>query len=165
MRGDGLEWSCRVSLRRVSVSDGQSKKEPFGDMITDRDLLEGLVLRAQLAILNPSIPFARFLHEDLDLNAPSELSFSPNIVCLEITGPEYTDISFVDLPGALPEPRLQHASSLMVPAGLIRNVGTSGNPENIKLIEELATNYISRDNCIILMTITCESMLSRLTSV
>jgi hypothetical protein len=107
MRGDGLEWSCRVFLRRVSVSDGQSKlgqsKEAFGDMITDRDFLEGLVLRAQLAILNPSIPFARFLHEDLDLDAPSELSFSPDIVCLEITGPEYTDISFVDLPGAPPE--------------------------------------------------------------
>ena len=110
MHGDGPEWSCRVYLRRVSVSDGQSKlgqsKEPFGDMITDRVSLEGLVLRAQLAILNPSIPFTRFLHEDLDLDAPSELSFSPDIVCLEITGPEYTDISFVDLPGAPPEPRL-----------------------------------------------------------
>jgi hypothetical protein len=168
-RGDDLEWSCRVFLRRVSVSNGQSKfgqsKEPFGDKIVDRDLLEGLVLRAQLAILNPSIPYERFLHEDLNLNAPSELSFSPNIVCLEITGPEYTDISFVDLPGAPPEPKLHHASFLMIPAGLIRNVGTSGNPENIKLIEDLATNYISRDNCIILMTITCESMSSCLTSV
>ena len=76
----------------------------------DRVLLEGLVVRAQLAVLNPSTPFETFLYEDLDLNAPSELSFTPDIVCLEITGPEYTDISFVDLPGAPPEPRLQHSS-------------------------------------------------------
>jgi hypothetical protein len=53
----------------------------------------------------------------------------------------------------------------MAPTGLIRNVGTSGNPENIQLIENLAASYISRDNCIILMTITCESKLSCLVSV
>ena len=29
----------------------------------------------------------------------NELTFSPNIVCLEITGPDYSEISFVDLPG------------------------------------------------------------------
>jgi hypothetical protein len=105
MRGDGQEWSCKVFLRRVS--DGQNvfgqSKVLFGGIIRDRELLEGLVLRAQLAILNPSIAPARFLHEDINLDAPSELSFSPDIVCLEITGPEYTDISFVDLPGTPPK--------------------------------------------------------------
>ena len=52
----------------------------------------------------------------------------------------------------------------MVLTGLIRNVGTSGNRENIQLIEDLAAKYIKKQNCIILMTITCESMLSRLVS-
>jgi hypothetical protein len=52
----------------------------------------------------------------------------------------------------------------MVLTGLIRNVGTSGNRDNIQLIEDLAVNYISKPNCIILMTITCESMLSYLVS-
>jgi hypothetical protein len=47
----------------------------------------------------------------------------------------------------------------MVLTGLIRNVGTSGNRNNIQLIEDLAATYISKSNCIILMTITCESML------
>jgi hypothetical protein len=47
----------------------------------------------------------------------------------------------------------------MVLTGLIRNVGTSGNRDNIQLIEDLAATYISKQNCIILMTITCESML------
>ena len=52
----------------------------------------------------------------------------------------------------------------MIPIGLIRNVGTSGNRDNINLIEELAAAYIKKPNCIILMTITCESMLSCLVS-
>ena len=47
----------------------------------------------------------------------------------------------------------------MVFTGLIRNVGTSGNRDNIKLIEDLAASYISKKSCIILVTITCESML------
>ncbi|KAI0302309.1 P-loop containing nucleoside triphosphate hydrolase protein [Multifurca ochricompacta] len=125
-------WSCRVFLRRVTASGGSSpqgpSKEPFGDIIVDKDLLEDRILRAQLAILNPSTPSHSFLEDGADLTAPTELSFSPNIVCLEITGPEYSDISFVDLPG------------------LIRNVGSRPG-----------SGYISKDNCIILMTITCET--------
>jgi len=107
----GPEWSCRVFLRRMITSGRQSAfgqtKEQFGDPVTDKDLLENLVLRAQLAILNPSLPPDIFLDQDFDLSGPSELSFTPNIVCLEITGPEYTDISFVDLPGTSPKFRLQ----------------------------------------------------------
>jgi hypothetical protein len=163
MRGDGPEWSCRVFLRRVSAS-GQTK-EPFGAVITDRLLLERRVFWAQHAILNPSIPSQRFVDEDVDLSDTGELSFSPDIVCLEITGPEYTDISFVDLPGTPPKSKLQHTSLLMVSTGLIRNVGTSGNSDNIQLIENLATSYIKKDNCIILMTITCESVFSCLASI
>ena len=165
----GPEWSCRVFLRRVSTSGGQSAfgqtKEQFGDPVTDKDVLENLVLRAQLAILNPSLPSETFLDPDVDLRCQSELSFTPNIVCLEITGPDYTDISFVDLPGTSPKFRLQDTHFLMVSTGLIRNVGTSGDPENIQLIENLASSYISKDNCIILMIITCESVLLCLASV
>ena len=158
----GTEWSCRVFLRRATTSNGQSTfgqiKEPFGDTITDKDLLESLVLRAQLAILNPNFASETFLYPNVDLNHPSELSFTPNIVCLEITGPDYTDISFVDLPGTSPKFILQDTFSDGT-TGLIRNVGTGGNPENIQLIEDLASSYISKENCIILMTITCESVL------
>ena len=111
----GTEWSCRVFLRRATTSNGQSTfgqiKEPFGDTITDKDLLESLVLRAQLAILNPNFASETFLYPNVDLNHPSELSFTPNIVCLEITGPDYTDISFVDLPGTSPKFILQDTFS------------------------------------------------------
>lgn len=49
--------------------------------------------------------------------------------------------------------------------GLIRTVGTSGDRANIQLIENLSTSYISKENCIILVTITCESVLSCLVSI
>ena len=159
----GSEWSCSVFLRRVSTSDGQrafgQTKEPFSDPITGKHLLETLILRAQLAILNPNVHPQTFLDPGVNLSGPSELSFTPNIVCLEITGSEYTDISFVDLPGTSPRFRLQDTRFLMIPTGLIRNVGTGGDLENIQLIENLASSYISKENCITLMTITCESEL------
>ncbi|KAI0295245.1 P-loop containing nucleoside triphosphate hydrolase protein [Russula brevipes] len=122
-RGDGC---VHTSDPRLS---GQSKV-PFGNVITDKYRVEDRVWRAQLAILNP---------RNSDPTAPTEVSFSPDIVCLEITSPNHSDISFVDLPG------------------LIRNVGTSGNRDNIQLIENLAQSYISKENCIVLMTITCET--------
>lgn len=159
MRGEA--WSCRVFLRRVPTSGATNlselSKEPFGDDITDKKFVENRVLRAQLAILNPSLPPESFLEGNAILGVQTELSFSPSIVCLEITGPEYTDISFIDLPGMPPKFELWHTGLLMVPIGLIRNVGTGGNRENIQLIENLAAGYISKPNCIILMTITCES--------
>ena len=111
----GSEWSCSVFLRRVPISGGQSAfgqtKEPFGEPVTDKNLVENLVLRAQLAILNPSIPLETFLDPGVSFSGVSDLSFTPNIVCLEITGPEYTDISFVDLPGTSPKIRLQDTFS------------------------------------------------------
>lgn len=104
-RGD--TWSCRVFLRRVPTS-GKAKlselsKEPFGDDITDKEFVENRIFRAQLAILNPSLPSETFLEGNAVLGVQTELSFSPSIVCLEITGPNYTDISFIDLPGMLPK--------------------------------------------------------------
>ena len=81
----------------------EPSKESFGDDITDRDLVKDRIERAQLAILNPSEPAETFLDRDVDLRAPADLSFSSSIICLEIMGPEYSDISFVDLPGTSPK--------------------------------------------------------------
>lgn len=71
---------------------------PFGDVITDKDFLEDRISRAQLAILNPSTPASAFLEYYIPTSS-NELTFSPNIVCLEISGPDHSEISFVDLPG------------------------------------------------------------------
>ena len=100
----GETWSCRVSIRRVPTPGlSEQSKEPFGDDITDKDLVERRVLQAQLAVLNPSLPAETFLDSNIASGDQTELSFSLSIICLEITGPEYSDISFIDLPGTPPQ--------------------------------------------------------------
>ncbi len=37
------------------------------------------------------------------------------------------------------------------------NVGPNGNAEDIKLVQDLVTEYISKPACIVLLTVTCES--------
>ena len=41
--------------------------------------------------------------------------------------------------------------------GLIVNVGPNGNAEDIRLVQDLVTEYISKPACIILLTVACES--------
>jgi hypothetical protein len=94
----------RIAAGEPSSSPGQPEKEPFGDVIFDPELLEDRIFRAQLAILNPNKSAQRFLNGQVDLlHSQNELTFSPNIICLEITGPDFSDISFVDLPGTSPK--------------------------------------------------------------
>lgn len=47
--------------------EGQSNYQiKFGDVITDPSLVEANLRRAQLAILNPSVPALNFVNLDLD---------------------------------------------------------------------------------------------------
>jgi hypothetical protein len=41
--------------------------------------------------------------------------------------------------------------------GLIASVGKGGNANDIELVKNLVTSYISRPNCLILSTVACES--------
>jgi len=74
--------------------------------------------------------------EDLDHN---ELSFSINCVSLQISGKDLTDLSFCDLPG------------------LIASVSGGGNTNDIELVKNLVTTYISKPSCLILLTVACET--------
>ena len=90
-------------LRKTFDKQGQplgiSGNDPFGPVITDKKEVEERIRRAQRAILNPSISHGTFLlGPDREPDIP-ELSFSKNCVCLELTGPDLTDLSFCDLPG------------------------------------------------------------------
>ncbi|KAI0319288.1 P-loop containing nucleoside triphosphate hydrolase protein [Amylostereum chailletii] len=134
-------WKCSVSIR--SVTDGkQTRHQHFGDLITDEAKVKERIERAQAAVLNPTkyneIPDL-FLNSALQNLQARELSFSEDLVCLEISGPKVPNLTFVDLPG------------------LIQDVGSSGNEDDIKLIERLVGKYIQRQSCINLMTITCET--------
>ena len=71
----------------------------FGDPIFEKPLVTDRIRRAQCAILNPDKDRNFFLDaspDDLDVR---HLSFSFNSVCLEISGKDVDDLSFVDLPG------------------------------------------------------------------
>ena len=72
---------------------------PFGAVITDKSHVEERIRRAQRAILNPSISHEAFLSGPDGEPDEKELSFSKNCVCLELSGPDLTDLSFCDLPG------------------------------------------------------------------
>jgi len=72
---------------------------PFGAVITDKSRVEERIRRAQRAILNPSIGYEAFLLGPDEDPEEKELSFSKNSVCLELSDPDLTDLSFCDLPG------------------------------------------------------------------
>lgn len=79
---------------------GHAENIPFGSTITDKKHVEERIRRAQRAILNPSVSHEIFLSgPDRDPDTKHELSFSKNCVCLELSGPDLTDLSFCDLPG------------------------------------------------------------------
>ncbi|KAL1714452.1 P-loop containing nucleoside triphosphate hydrolase protein [Schizophyllum commune] len=130
-------WSCVVSLR--ITENGQARNIPFGDIILDPKDVEKRVRKAQKAILNPSQPVMAFLNEDADLKTVNEERFSSNTICLQITGPNLTDLSFCDLPG------------------LIASVSMDGDAQDIKLVDDLVRSYIMKPSCIILLAVSCET--------
>ncbi|GJJ07887.1 hypothetical protein Clacol_002093 [Clathrus columnatus] len=135
------EWECTVSLRFLTDQDGTlldaARNVKFGNIIKNPRDVEERLRRAQLAILNPSVPFEVFLEGNGQLTK-SSLNFSNNIVCLEIKGPDVTDLSFCDLPG------------------LIASVADGGRDEDVDEVQELVASYIQKESCIILLTVTCE---------
>ena len=103
-------WKCRVSLRKETDERGRRiaiTEDAFGTILLDKSKLEDRLRRAQLAILNPSLPMNYFLNFDISALKDGEkpplsarqLAISSNVVCLDVEGPELTDFSFVDLPG------------------------------------------------------------------
>lgn len=164
-----------MSLRFITDPQGQplgqARNHIFGGVIHDKAQVEDRIRRAQVAILNPSIPIKQFLEGD-DLKAyNNELSFSNNAVSLQISGPDVADLSFVDLPG---KPMLSYChiwlflflkikNLMYLNIGLIASISSnsSGNSANgsndIALVQSLVTSYIKKPNCIILLAVACES--------
>jgi hypothetical protein len=101
-------WSCRVSLRYEWDSAGKRlndvKEVVFGPIMTQLPDIELRLRQAQAAILNPHNRFDTYLALDASTlaakNDPKQLKFSQNTVCVDITGPNEPELSFIDLPGA-----------------------------------------------------------------
>lgn len=140
-------WQCQVLLRRETIAEGTRvptvREEPFGPVLLDKDELEVMLRRAQLAILNPSLPAEYFLDFDADSLAPGEippgserqLQFSDDVVCLNLSSPDVTDLSFIDLPG------------------IIANVAQGEDRGNIEAVRNMVAKHI-QGNTLILLTIT-----------
>ncbi|OJT11810.1 Interferon-induced GTP-binding protein Mx [Trametes pubescens] len=91
-----------------------------------------MLRRAQEAVLHPDVKFEVFLEDGWQekVKGKQPLRFSQNIVCIELTGPDLTDLSFVDLPGIV-----QNAES-----------------EVVNLVEDMVNNYI-KGTSLILVTL------------
>lgn len=100
--GEPKSWECRVSLRLgQDTSDPRQGTVHFAS-IFEKDKVEGVLRRAQLAILNPSSTYKenRDLSDEDCQNAPIQLKFSQNTVLVEIIGAEI-DVTFINLPGII----------------------------------------------------------------
>ncbi|KAJ7143314.1 P-loop containing nucleoside triphosphate hydrolase protein [Mycena crocata] len=132
-------WSCRIYIRLEFDDSGRPRQDiqeyPFINMITDKNEVEVALRRAQTAVLNPSVSF----DEILDMS-PQELKngiagttpllFSRNVICVDLEGPDLTDLMFLDLPGII-----QNAEA-----------------EVVQLVEEMVVSHI-RGNCLILVAL------------
>jgi GTPase SAR1 family protein len=95
-------WHGTVSLRLGHDNlGGETWISPFGETSVKEDI-EKMLLRAQLALLNPSrdhMEFASLSDHGCD-SYVSTHQFSANTVVLEITGAD-VDVTLIDLPGII----------------------------------------------------------------
>jgi Dynamin family len=108
-------WHCKVFLQQKYEFDqsttakatkdrpmgawkelARTEATPFAESDKREDVCN-LILRAQAAVLNPSLDAATFISRPL--SAQYEVKFSPNGVRLDIVQHELPSLSFVDLPG------------------------------------------------------------------
>jgi hypothetical protein len=151
-------WSCQVSIRWQFEESGKRSDEvselPFGECITDKSDVELRLRQAQAAVLNPKVPASQFLElsekeclKGMKSNAP--LLFSRNVVCVDLEGPELTDLSFIDLPGTMLICNTISTRPLTSPfTGLVQNA----EADVVKFIEDLVISHIKR-NCLILVAL------------
>lgn len=87
---------------------------PFGHVIISKKNVELALRRAQVAVLNPHIDPADILKASAEaltkqrFTSKQSLDFSRDTICIDLEGPELTDLSFVDLPGMHDEVGTNH---------------------------------------------------------
>ena len=158
------EWSARISLHidyafrprqghmKVTISDKfppwvrQAREtKDFKILGKDhRDRIEECLRWAQVALLTPDTSHTSFEPDVGHIAIGSSLAeaitkmtakFSPNIIGLEIKGPDLPDLSFFDLPG------------------LIKSTAKEEDTYLVKVVENLAKEYIGREKAIVLWAV------------
>jgi vacuolar protein sorting-associated protein 1 len=99
-RGEADSWACNVYLRFGEDASDEDNVTSLFSSTKEKEGVEIILRRAQLAILNPSEKYDTFatMSEEDCKNYRSELKFSKNIVVVEIFGAD-VDVTFIDLPG------------------------------------------------------------------
>ncbi|KAJ7766565.1 P-loop containing nucleoside triphosphate hydrolase protein [Mycena maculata] len=133
------EWACRISIRREFDKAGKRLGDvseiAFGGVIIDKEVVEMMLRRAQFAALDPGADLTHVLKMSADelkdkVQDGKTPAFSRNVVCIDLEGPDLTDLQFVDLPGII-----QNATAQVV-----------------RLVEDMVVENI-RGNCLILVAI------------
>lgn len=103
--------------------------------VTEKQELDIMLRRAQIAVLNPKDNPRIFDNIDLHSAAgtPRQVAFSPNVICLEIQGPDLPELSFYDLPGS------------------INVIEDDEDPGLVSMIEGLVKGYIQDEKSRILL--------------
>ena len=145
-------WQARVFLRQSFEYDGKNgrgheRRFPGWVQVPTIELdfatthspedLELLIARAQLATLAPgNVPPQTFLHGSLAVlgRQYSHAPFSPNTVCIDISGPTLSSLSFYDLPGIIGQSEDQSSHFL------------------VKFVKDLVTEFIKEPESLILVT-------------
>ncbi|KAF8420218.1 P-loop containing nucleoside triphosphate hydrolase protein [Tirmania nivea] len=150
-----LTWQCKVSLRfnkkySPASSGSRGTNNPWVDQSVEQHLflelsskeeVEGALMTAQSAVLNPSKRWKDFaMKQELGGSNPMmedcEVKFSPNVVCLEITEPGLPNLAFIDLPG------------------VIQTTESDSEDYLIDLVTNLVKEYVKEEDCLILLAMT-----------
>lgn len=153
----GQPWKCVVFLSRryrfapeKRIKNIPKRSEPLGPWqpdegqedevfvtLTDKSLVQSTIFLAQLAILNPSTNSQDYVPgQNSDTPFTRQVKFSPNVVRLDISAPNFPALSFYDLPGVISQAEQDEETYL------------------VRLVENLVKRYVSQENCIVLLTLT-----------
>jgi hypothetical protein len=147
------DWCAKVVLRQSFLYDGKNRKKFPGwmpnpnptevdfDTTTSMSALEELIARAQLATLRPLEDPYQFLPPLPLSQRPGDhiqAEFSPNVVCILVSGPGLPALSFYDLPGIIGQAESKEKQYLP------------------KFVSDLVKEYISDPETLILVTCSLE---------
>ncbi|KLU93036.1 dynamin family protein [Magnaporthiopsis poae ATCC 64411] len=155
-------WKLQISLQQDYKFEPRIRHKEFGQWIDqprvtkdfwsttvkDDEHIRMALGWAQVAILNHDTNYRQYIptyrgpldmeHEKARLEEQersAEATFSPNTVALHISGPSCPDLSFYDLPGIIKTPKHEEQSYL------------------VRMVENLATKYITDKNAIIMWAV------------
>ncbi|KAL1801201.1 hypothetical protein ACET3X_001543 [Alternaria dauci] len=156
-------WSATVSLRRGYGHDSKKGRANLGRFpgwvqmpkpsdthfasTDDPGQLEGLIARAQTAIINPMMDYKEFLRVPVSaLSDYKSCEFSPNVVVIAITYPDLPALSFYDLPGIIGQAESSESEFL------------------VDFVHDLVTDYVKDSEALILVTCSLENDIANSTA-